>query len=303
MQVEVNKIATLKGHSGPVYCIDKGTKASTFFTGSGDKYAALWNMETLQAEKFAAILPAAVYCICYIPEKNLLLAGTTEGKVHLLDLVKKEEIKILQHHTAAVFDIKYSLTTNCFYTTGGDGCMAKCSLETLSLIQLKKMCEEKIRSIDFNTVTNEIAIAASDCNIRILDLSSLEQKHIFEAHSLAANVVRYSPDGSKLLTGGRDAHLNIRATSDYSLLKSIPAHNFAIYDIAYSPDLSLIATASRDKTIKLWDANSFEFVMRISKENFDGHTHSVNRLLWSSYTNYLISVSDDRTIMIWDIQH
>ena len=303
MKVDVKKIAALKGHNGPVYSIDKGPTGFTFFTGSSDNYVALWNLEMLEAEKFAAVLPAAVYCICHIPEKKLLLAGTTEGKVHLLDLVKKEEIKILQHHTAPVFAINYSLKSNCFYTTGGDGCMAVCSMETLSLIQIKKLCNEKIRSIDFHPSNNEIAIAASDCNIRIFDSFTLEQKHAFEAHRLAANVIKYSPDGSILLSGGRDAHLNIWSTSDYSLIKSIPAHNYAIYDIEYSPDCSLIATASRDKTIKLWDAKTFDFLMRISKENFDGHTNSVNKLLWSSYNNYLVSVSDDRSSMVWKITH
>lgn len=181
--------------------------------------------------------------------------------------------------------------------------MAVCSLETLSLIEIKKLCNEKVRSIDFNSTTNEIALASSEGFIRIFDLNTLNQKYAFEAHRLAANVVKYAPDGLTLLSGGRDAHFNIWNTSDYSLVKSIPAHNFAIYDIKYSPDNSLIATASRDKTIKIWDAKNFDILMRISKENFEGHINSVNKLFWSNYNNYLVSVSDDRAVMVWDIKH
>jgi len=71
--------------------------------------------------------------------------------------------------------------------------------------------------------------------------------------------VRYSPDGKFLLTGGRDAHLNIWQTDSYELIKSIPAHNWAIYDIVFNPDTTLFATASRDKTIKIWDAKHINY--------------------------------------------
>tara|TARA_B110000114_G_C15023600_1_gene369941 strand:+ start:244 stop:1158 length:915 start_codon:yes stop_codon:yes gene_type:complete len=301
MSIDVKHIATLAGHSGCIYAMDAGISESTIFTGGSDLIIALWNLDTLSTEKFAASLPAAVYTICHIPEKNILLAGTTTGSVHILDLEKNQEIKILQHHTAPIFDIKYSLKTNCFYTAGGDGNFAVCSLDTLSLIKIKKLSDKKVRNIDFNYVTSEIAVALGDCTILVFDLYTLEVKTDFIAHQLAANVVRYSPDGKFLLTGGRDAHLNIWQTDNYELIKSIPAHNWAIYDIVFNPDTTLFATASRDKTIKIWDAKTYQLLHRITKENNEAHTHSVNKLLWSTYNNYLVSVGDDRVVMVREI--
>ena len=301
MSIDVKHIATLAGHSGCIYAMDKGISESTIFTGGSDLIIALWSLDTLQTEKFAASLPAAVYTICHIPEKNILLAGTTTGSVHIIDLEKNQEIKILQHHTAPIFDIKYSLKTNCFYTAGGDGNFAVCSLDTLSLIKIKKLSEQKVRNIDFNYVTSEIAVALGDCTILVFDLYTLEVKTDFIAHQLAANVVRYSPDGKFLLTGGRDAHLNIWQADNYELIKSIPAHNWAIYDIVFNPDTTLFATASRDKTIKIWDAKTYQLLHRITKENNEAHTHSVNKLLWSTYNNYLVSVGDDKVVMVREI--
>jgi WD40 repeat protein len=306
ISIDVKHIATLTGHSGCVYAMDKGFSEHAVFTGGSDRFIALWNLETLQAEKFSATLPAPIYTICHIPEKNILLAGTTTGSIHVLDLEKKEEIKILQHHRAPVFDIKYSLKTNCFYTAGGDGNFAVCDLDTLSLLKMKKLSQKKVRSIDFNETTSEVAVASGDSNILIFDLHTLEHKKDFIAHQLAekvvgANIVRYSPDGKFLLTGGRDAHLNIWKVGDYELVKSIPAHNWAIYDIVFNPDATLFATASRDKTIKIWDAKTYQILKRITKENFEAHTHSVNKLIWSPYHNYLVSVGDDKMVMIREV--
>lgn len=300
MKFEVKKIASLTGHSGSVYALEKAANTSQFFSGSSDKFVALWNLRTLQSEKFAAQFPAIVYAICHIPEKQILLVGTSAGSIHILDLAKKTEIKILQHHTSSIFDLKYSAQTNCFYSAGGDGNFAICSLETLSLIKIKKLCEEKVRSLDLNYHSSEIAIASGDCNIRIFDLKTLEEKKTFTAHTLSANVVCYSPDGSLILTGGRDAHLNIWDSKNFSLIKNIPAHNYAIYDIVFSPDNELFATASRDKTIKIWDAETFELQARINKENFDGHVNSVNKLLWME--DYLVSTGDDRAVMVWEVK-
>lgn len=299
--MQITKIHSFTGHNGSVYTLEKGISGSTFFSGSSDKFAALWNLEKMEQEHFAARFPAIIYALCYIPEKKLLLAGTSAGSIHVLDIEKKEELKILQHHTAPVFDIKYSSRTNCFYTSGADGNFAVCSLDTLSLIKIKKLCEEKVRSIHIHHETGEIAVAAGDCFIRIFDLDSLEEKHRFTAHTLSANIARYSPDGSLILSGGRDAHLNIWDAKSYTLIKSIPAHNYAIYDIAFSPDASLFATASRDKTIKIWDSATFELLVRINKENYEGHANSVNKLLWSGCNDYLISSGDDRAIMVWKL--
>jgi WD40 repeat protein len=171
---------------------------------------------------------------------------------------------------------------------------------------MKKLSLKKVRSIDFNDTTSEIAVALGDSNVLIFDLHTLEYKKDFIAHQLGekiigANIVRYSPDGKFLLTGGRDAYLNIWSVENYELIKSIPAHNWAIYDIVFSPDGSLLATASRDKTVKIWDAKTYQILKRITKENFEAHTHSVNKLIWSTYHNYLVSVGDDKLVMIREI--
>ncbi|MGY8888636.1 MAG: WD40 repeat domain-containing protein, partial [Flavobacteriales bacterium] len=191
--------------------------------------------------------------------------------------------------------------TNCFYTASGDGNFAVCSLDTLSLIQIKKLTNEKVRNIDFNDTTSEIAVALGDCKVLVFDLQTLDHKTDFMAHQSAVYVVRYSPDGKFLLTGGKDAHLNIWNVKNYELVKSIPAHNWAIYDIVFNPDASLFATASRDKTIKIWDAKTYELLKRITKTKFDGHTHSVNKLFWNTCPNYLVSVGDDKMVMVRDV--
>ena len=301
MQLQTQLISTLSGHNGGVYDLDIAPEENGFYSVSSDKHIVLWNLNTMQHEYVIAKIPNLLYEICFIPEKKLLLAGTAIGGIHIIDLTNKKEIKLLKHHSSPIFEIKYSLKTNHFYTCSGNGELAICSLENLSLIKIKKLCNEKIRSIDFNYSANEMAVASGDGNIRIFDLQTIEEKKCFKAHDLSANIVRYTPNGKNLISGGRDAHLNIWDIPNYSLIKSIPAHNFAIYDIAFNPNGTLFATASRDKTIKIWDATAFDFLHRITIENKNGHTYSVNKLLWMKHNNFLISAGDDRLIRVWEV--
>lgn len=301
--LDVTRIAKLSGHSGGVYGLAPGPQDHLVFSGSSDRMVGQWDLEQLAPSRFAAQLPAIVYALCYVKEMNLLLAGTYKGGIHVIDLNEKKEVKLLQHHTGPVFDIQYSFANDAFYSASGDGQLAVCSLSGLSLAAIKKLCNEKVRNIALNNDHSLAAVASGDGTVRIFDPASLEEIKQFKAHDLSANAVAWHPSQDILLTGGRDAHLNAwDIKNDYHLVQSIPAHNYAIYSIVFSPDGKLFATASRDKTIKLWDANDLSFLLRINKEKHDAHTHSVNRLLWTNYNDYLLSAGDDRAVMVWKIQ-
>lgn len=299
---QVKKVAELTGHSGAVYALEQSETENCFYSGSSDKIVAKWNLETLTVEKFAANFPSIVYSLCFIKEKNVLLAGTSEGKIHVLDLMEKKERKILQNHIQPVFDIQYSSQHKIILSVGGEGILSMISLEDFTTIKIIKLCNEKLRAID--VYKNEAAIACGDGIIRMIDLKTFKISSEFSAHKDSVYSVKFSKDGKYLLSGGKDAHLNTWWIQDsrWQMEKSIPAHNYAIYSIIFSPNGQLFATASRDKTIKIWDAKTFEILLRINKENFDGHINSINKLLWSEYNNYLISTGDDRKIMVWEVK-
>jgi WD40 repeat protein len=304
MQAVIKRIARLSGHGGGVYGLAEGQEEHLIFSSGSDMMAAQWDLRELAPAKLTANFPAIVYALCHVKERGLLLAGTYAGSIHVLDLKEKKEIKVLKHHNGPVFDIQYSLEHDSFFAAGGDGQLSVCSIEYLSLKAIKKLCEEKVRNIAFNKDHSLTAVASGDGMVRIYNTASLEEIKAFKAHDLSANAAAWHPRQDILLTGGRDAHLNAwDIKNDYALLQSIPAHNYAIYSIAFSPDEKLFATASRDKTIKLWNADDLEFLVRINKEKNEGHTHSVNRLLWCRYNDYLISASDDRSVMVWEVGH
>ena len=310
MSLHVNKIAELNGHQGSVYTLEEAMEPQLIFSGSSDRAAALWDLNKNEPTGFGAHFPAIVFSLCYIHENNLLLAGTSSGSLHVIDLNKKEEIKILQltepgtnQHIPGIFDIKFHQPKGEVYCAGGDGSLSVCDLGSLKLVKMKRLCTEKVRSIEINAKKNEIVVGCGDGTIHVFELDSHKEKVKFDAHKLSVNAAVYTPSGKYLISGGRDAHLRVWDAEDsFKLAKVIPAHNFAVYSIVFSPDGKYFATASRDSSIKIWDTVSFELIKVINKEKFQSHKSSINKLLWSTYKNQLISSGDDRNIMVWEVK-
>lgn len=289
----INKKTELKGHSAAIYAICAEDE-NFIFSGGVDKHVIRWDIHNVENSKILIKSTEAIYSLYYYKENNLLFIGTTSGKIHIIDLFRKVEIKLLQSHTDKIFDFK--LYNSFLISVSADGTLGFTNVNTLKTEQVVKISDERIRSID---IKNDIAvIACGDSNIRVFDMATKSIFNSFKAHDKACNVVKFHPTKDILLSGGWDAHLKLWDNKG-QLIKSIPAHNYAIYSIVFSPDNKSFATGSRDKSIKVWDALDPELPKSITYENLEGHQFSVNRLMWDESNGNLFSASDDKKIIIW----
>ena len=77
---------------------------------------------------------------------------------------------------------------------------------------------------------------------------------------------------------------------------------YAINYLSYREDGKCLATCSMDKSIKIWDVENRKLLKVIDKARNAGHGTSINKVLWSTYSGNIVSVSDDRTISIWQLE-
>ena len=293
--ITINKKMELAGHLAGIYalCVED---ENFIFSGGVDKHVIRWDINNIDNSKILIKSSEAVYSLYFHEGNNLLFIGTSTGKIHIIDLFQKKEIKLLKSHTDKIFDFK--LFDSFLLSASADGCLAFTNVNTLKTEQILKISNERIRSIDIKD--NLAIIACGDSNIRVIDLNTKLILKSFQAHEKSCNVVKFHPTNNTLLSGGWDAHLKLW-DKNFELIKSIPAHNYAIYSIVFSADNKLFATGSRDKSIKIWDALNTESPKSITYENLKGHQFSVNKLVWEEKSNILFSASDDRKIMIWSV--
>jgi WD40 repeat protein len=299
-KIQVNKVVEFTGHQNPIYSLIAAPQPGRFFSAGGDKTVVEWDITNPTEGKPIARFLFTIYSLCSLPELQILIAGTSEGGIHFIDLVTKKEIKYIQLPSEGVFNIRYNQIHQVLVASTAKGNLVFIHPENFSIITILNISTDKIRSLDLNATLPYLYVACSDSNVYIIDLIKKEKIFQFKAHNWACNAIYYNSANQQLITGSKDAHLRVwDLKNECELIKNIPAHNYAIYQILHHKNLGIFATASRDKTIKLWDAE-LNIQVRMNQQDYKGHTNSVNTICWVD-GNYLVSSGDDRRIILWEL--
>lgn len=301
-KISVNHLASFTGHKSGIYTIEKDEEKSLFYSSGGDGMMVEWNINSPEKGEVKATVPSQVFSMLRLPERNLLLLGQMQGGIHLLDQENHKEIKLLQAHSSAVFQIfRLNRQDQYFYSIGGDGRLLKWNLEQMAIEKYVDLSEDSLRKAVYLPLMNMLAIGASDNYVYLVDVATLEIVNKFKAHDNSVFSLAVTKDEKYLISGSRDAQIRVwNLSENCEFCHSIPAHLFTVNDLAISPNGKWLISASRDKTIKIWDAETFEILKVIDKEKFKGHVNSVNRLCWMNNTTF-ISAGDDRAIILWQI--
>jgi WD40 repeat protein len=297
--VQVRKLNTLTGHTDCVYSLESGHSQNLFFSGAGDGIVALWDLNRPDPAQMIARLPNSIYALHHMKLSDLLIVGHNYDGVHLIDWKEKKELRSLQITSAAIFDIQSQ--GNNLFIASGDGALNLVDMEKWTVKKKVPISSKSARTLAINPVRGELAVGFSDCAIRIFDLETLQLKQEWRAHENSVFTLAFSRDYKILLSGSRDARLKAwDAGHHYHMVGEVAAHLYAINHIAFSPDGKHFVTCSLDKSIKVWQTDELRLLKVIDKARHAGHGTSVNKLLWTSFDNQLVSASDDRTISVWN---
>ncbi|MFM9947546.1 MAG: WD40 repeat domain-containing protein [Saprospiraceae bacterium] len=297
----LKKTAHLTGHNASIFALCKGAETNTFLSGAGDGWMVEWHIQNPDLGRLLAKTDTQIFSMILLPEQQKIVAGDMNGGVHWVDLRQPERTRDIAHHGKGVFGILHA--GDFVYTIGGDGILTKWSANEGRSLESLHLSNQSLRSIDYSKARNELAIGGSDNNIYLLNASTFEiRQTLLRAHDNSVFSVRYHPNAPGLLSGGRDAHLKLWDLDRLSSpLFNQPAHLFTINDICFPRDSSWFATASRDKTIKIWDAQSFQLLKVLDTIRSGCHVNSVNALLYLAESGVLVSCSDDKSIILWEV--
>jgi len=298
-KIQVNKLHTLTGHNDCIYALAEGSDPRYFYTGAGDGMVVEWDLDNPKDGKLIAKLPHSVYAISVDKERNLLFIGHNFEGIHVIDLNENKEVWSLKITDQSIFDIK--IIGKSLFVATGDGVLTVIDIEEKSLVKHIKLSSKSARVMAIDNDQKHIAIGFSDHTIKIIDAYDFKPGQLLEGHSNSIFALAYSPIQDTLISGGRDASLKFWDTNTYQQKDNVIAHLFAINYLSFREDGKYFITCSMDKSIKVWDAESHKLLKVIDKARHAGHGTSINKVLWSTYNQSIISVSDDRSISIWEI--
>jgi WD40 repeat protein len=65
--------------------------------------------------------------------------------------------------------------------------------------------------------------------------------------------VAYSPDGTKLATGGTDGAAKVWNAETGELLATYLGHNSGVHTVGFNPSGSRLASGGRDGAVRIWE--------------------------------------------------
>ncbi|AFL84650.1 WD40 repeat-containing protein [Belliella baltica DSM 15883] len=298
-KIQVNKLHTLTGHNDCIYALAEGSDPRFFYTGSGDGMVVEWDLDNPKDGKLIAKLPHSVYAITVDKERNLLFIGHNFEGIHVIDLNKNKEVWSLKITDQSIFDLK--IVGRILFVATGDGVLTVIDIEEKSLVKHIKLSSKSARVMAVDNDQKNIAIGFSDHSIKVIDTADFKPSQLLEGHTNSVFALAYSPLHDTLVSGGRDASLKFWNTKTYKQTNNVIAHMFAINYLSFREDGKYFITCSMDKSIKIWDSEDHKLLKVIDKARHAGHGTSINKVLWSTYNQSIISVSDDRSISIWEV--
>ncbi len=299
-RINAKRIINFSGHTGSIYALSLSPERPYIYTGGSDGMVIEWNEANPNEGRLVAKLTEPVYSIFFDSETNYLWIGAASGNLHIIDLQQKAELKLYTTHTKGIFDIKK--WRGSIFVAGGDGSLSWYDVFKLDFEGKRQISDKSLRCLAIEPVKGLLAIGSSDTFIYIYDKELILVQPQIEAHQNSVFSLAFSDNGSLLFSGGRDAMLNIwRVSEGFARVNAIPAHNLHVHSIALNPHYPYMITSSMDKTIKIWDVNSFELLRVMDKMRHQAHVNSINKIAWLTKDKF-VSISDDKNVMVWELE-
>jgi WD40 repeat protein len=166
---------------------------------------------------------------------------------------------------------------------------------------------DRVQSVVWSPDGKCIASAGDDGTVQVWDATTGKQVLIYRGHSNAVTALAWSPDGKRIASASEDKSVQVWDTSSGGLVFVNRSHTKKVLAVAWSPDGRRIASGSEDKSVQVWspikDKSSFFGTLRLALRgqfSYQGHSGRVNGLIWSPNGQRIASVSNDKSMQVWD---
>jgi len=282
---------------GVIYALPFSPDGTRIVSGGNTRMAVLWDTATGESIGEPLRQRDTVRTMAFSPDGKRVVTGNQDGVLRIWDLIQTKYVGKSVKYKDRLLAVAY----------GPEG--FRILTETNDMVQVRDAATGepigkpfshpgRIEFITFSPngsrlVTCSKAALDNDWYLRLWDLSS--GALVGEPFHRGGMRMAFSPDGSRILTGGNKAVARLWDAVTLKLLGEFSQHQRFVSAVAYSPDGLQFLTGSYDGTTQLWNAATLE---PISKPLV--HQSEVKDATFSpDSTKFLIGFADG-TVRLWD---
>ena len=308
-------IQTLLGHSKAVVGIALSSDGKFLASGSADSTIILWDADS--GIKIATLTghKGQVTSLDFSPDGKQLISGSTDRTVKLWDIAGKKEITTIRiDFFRGIYQCKFTPDgknigiASWEFLTGQSppvqGFVVILSLPYGSIIQRFNTDHHPASAIDFSADGSKLYTATWGFFVKQHDIATGKDDWNYDVNDIgyytAFQSCDLSPEGKRIVTGGKDNQIRMLNAADGKLIYLIDAHRGHskwVNTVRFSGDGKLFASASDDQLVKVWETETGKLLY-----TFRGHTHNIHGLVFSTDNKTIFTSSADGTIKKWSME-
>ncbi len=299
------RLHTLGGHWRWVMAVSFSPDGRTLVTGSYDKTARLWDVQTGAAKSMLVGESGGVRAVCFSPDGRTVAIGGADTEVRLWDVVRGTVTHTLKGHTAPVRAIAYSPDGTRLASGSEDRTVRVWEVDGRE-VGAPVPLPDYATALGFSRRGSALfAGTFSGHLLHIHPLTGQTRGYVgvepgrptgTPAHADAVTAILAAPDGKALYTVSQDrAVLAWPAAGPPHTPRQTFRSARPMTAVALSPDGRTLATGGLDGTIRLWDAATARELLA-----FPAHPRGgVTALVFGS-GGRLVSAGGDEQVRVWD---
>lgn len=237
---------------------------------------------------------AAVQLLDFSPDGEWIASGGYDRRIVIARANDGRARRGFTSHTGAITSVQFFDSAGMLASSATDDTVKIWDLHADPAADVIARHDKTIFQIVFGPRADmAVTCASGEDPIRLIDLPSRRQIVAMGGHRGIVACAAFSPDSTRIATGGYDRQIRIWSIPDGQCLGILKGHDDAVESLAFLDDRRLVS-ASDDGTLRIWSLDNFT-----EEKKLLGHTARCPMLALSPDRTTIASCSGDKTIRLW----